>query len=74
MNKQDINKNLAYSGVLCILCLALGALCLWLRLLELAAALACLALFEGLIFGIWYQRLKKAKRKEEKSPFKYHKP
>lgn len=71
MNKQNINRNLTYSAVLCILCLALGMLCLWLQLLELAAALACLALFEGLIFGIWYQRLKKEKRKEQKSPFKY---
>ena len=69
MNKQNINRNLTYGGVLCVLCLALGTVCLWLRLLELAVAMACLALFEGLIFGIWYQRLKKEKRREQKPPF-----
>lgn len=59
MNKQNIDRNLTYSALLCILCLALGLLCLWLRLLELAAIMAILALFEGLIFGIWFRRKKR---------------
>lgn len=76
MNKENIKRNLTYSGILCILCLFLAGVCLWLRILELAAALGCLALFEGLIFGIWYKRYKKALRKEKEkpSPFKYRKP
>lgn len=59
MNKQNIDRNLTYSALLCVLCLALGLLCLWLRLLELAAIMAILALFEGLIFGIWFRRKKR---------------
>lgn len=74
MNKLNIKRNLTYSGILCILCLFLGGVCLWLRILELAAAMGCLALFEGLIFGIWYKRYRKAINKEEHPPFKYRKP
>lgn len=74
MNKENIKKNLTYSGILCILCLFLAGVCLWLRILELAAALGCLALFEGLIFGIWYKRYKRSLRKEDQSPFKFRKP
>lgn len=74
MNKLNIKRNLTYSGLLCILCLILGGVCFWLRLLELACAAACLAVFEGLIFWIWYQRMQKENRKEQKPPFKYHKP
>lgn len=69
MNKQNIDRNLTYSALLCVLCLALGLVCLWLRLLELAAIMAILALFEGLIFGIWFRRKKQAEKKGTESIF-----
>lgn len=69
MNKQNIDRNLTYSTLLCVLCLALGLVCLWLRLLELAAIMAILALFEGLIFGIWFRRKKRAEKKGTESIF-----
>ncbi len=69
MNKQNIDRNLTYSALLCVLCLALGLVCLWLRLLELAAIMAILALFEGLIFGIWFRRKKRAEKKGTESIF-----
>lgn len=69
MNKQNIDRNLTYSALLCVLCLALGTVCLWLRLLELAAIMAILALFEGLIFGIWFRRKKRAEKKGTESVF-----
>lgn len=69
MNKQNIDRNLTYSALLCVLCLALGLVCLWLRLLELAAIMAILALFEGLIFGIWFRRKKRTEKKGTESIF-----
>lgn len=69
MNKQNIDRNLTYSALLCVLCLALGLVCLWLSLLELAAIMAILALFEGLIFGIWFRRKKRAEKKGTESIF-----
>lgn len=69
MNKQNIDRNLTYSALLCVLCLALGLVCLWLRLLELAAIMAILALFEVLIFGIWFRRKKRAEKKGTESIF-----
>lgn len=69
MNKQNIDRNLTYSALLCVLCLALGVVCLWLHLLELAAIMAILALFEGLIFGIWFRRKKRAEKKGTESIF-----
>lgn len=70
MNIHDIRKNLTYSGMLCILCIFLAALCLWLHIMELTLALGFLAFFEGLMCFIWYKRqqreLKRIKEQEKK--------
>lgn len=63
MKEKTIRNNLQTSGILCVVCLVLGAVCLYMRFTEYAAILAFVALIQAVLFGIWFSRRHKAKQR-----------